>query len=81
MGGSSKSSTTTNIVRGPFDGVEPSKTSFRKEPSWFDIAIHDHRGHVEKYIKHQRWINRPWTWRNYLAAAINAVIRWTERND
>lgn len=34
----------------------------------------NHSAHVEAFRKHLQRINRPWTWRNYLAAAVNWIF-------
>lgn len=82
MGGRSYSSTRTTVrsagfplgdkAKGPFDDLAErmAETAVRQ---WRARAA-NHSAHVEAFRKHQEWINRPWTWRNYLAVAINWVF-------
>ena len=79
MGGASRSSsyTTSQPVGFPLGDKakrEPVETLAERLGRVMDSRAANHSAHVEAYRKHQEWINRPWTWRNYLAAAINRII-------
>ncbi|WP_375170101.1 hypothetical protein [Marinobacter sp.] len=60
------------------DWAERAKYSHNAHCLIFERLNMPHNGHV---IAWEKWKATPWTWRNHLAAMINAFIRWTERDD
>jgi hypothetical protein len=89
MGGASRSSSTTTTEKNPFSGPGGLRREFMRA---FDIAAHDQRAHVDLFQRlhkphdghvraWEQWKARPWTWRNYLAAALNWFYRWLESDN
>lgn len=87
MGSSSVGRSTTtaekfNFRRGGEDWRAPE--NWPKWPWQVDCTGHVdlfkrlHRPHDGHVIRRQEWINRPWTWRNYVACGLNRFYDWLE---
>lgn len=56
-------------AKGPYDEIAEMIVKGMNERMKREKA--NHSAHVEAFRKHLERINRPWTWRNYVAAGIN----------
>jgi len=80
MGGASRAPSRTKSVgfpigdkaKGPFNDI--AEQIVKGLLAQWKREQENHGAHVEAFRKHMEWVNRPWTWKNRLAALINWIF-------